>query len=237
MSDERKLMRISELAEATGVSVQTIHYYLREGLLPPPVKTAPNMAYYGAEYMEDIRLIKELQERRYLPLSVIKLVLAAKREGKDVSQLRDMRLSLEGLFRPLGPEEELEPLGVVEMVAMTGLAAGTLEALGEMGILMPAATPLGKRYDGLDVRIARGVKRLLDLGLELSDLTLYRQYLEALRTESRVVLEKVFHGPKGKPLSSGKEVQEVLDDLKASLETRVYRQAALESHHGEDEKG
>jgi DNA-binding transcriptional MerR regulator len=108
MTTEGKLMRIGELAEATGVSTQTIHYYLREGLLPPPIKTARNMAYYGPDHIEDIRLIKELQEKRYLPLSVLKLVLGAKREGKDVSQLQDMRLSLEELFRPLGPEEEIE---------------------------------------------------------------------------------------------------------------------------------
>jgi DNA-binding transcriptional MerR regulator len=177
-------MRISELVEATGVSAQTIHYYLREGLLPPPTKTAPNMAYYGPEYVEDIRLIKELQEKRYLPLSVIRLMLDAKRKGKDVSHLQDMRLSLEELFRPLGPEDELEPVALVELVAMTGLPAATLEALEEMGLLMPATTPQGKRYDGLDVRIARAVKKLLDLGLEPSDLGFYGQYCRSCQLPS-----------------------------------------------------
>ena len=235
MTEVRKLIRISGLAEATGVSVQTIHYYLREGLLPPPTKTAPNMAYYGPDHIEDIRLIKELQEKRYLPLSVIKLVLAAKREGKDVSQLQDMRLSLEELFRPLGPEEELKPVTLAELVAMTGLAAGTLEALEEIGLLMPATTPEGKRYDGLDVRIARAVKKLLDLGLAPSDLNFYGQYIEALRTEARVIREKVIHGPRGGPRFSGSEIKETLDSLKASLAAKVYRQAALEHHREEHE--
>src|SRR3989304_5771469 len=140
MADGSKLMRIGELVEATGVSAQTIHYYLREGLLKPPTKTAPNMAYYRPEYVDDIRLIKELQEKRYLPLSVIKLVLEAKRRGKDVGQLEVMSLSLEELFGPKGPEEELEPVALVGLVAMTGLAAATLEALEEIGLLMPAIT-------------------------------------------------------------------------------------------------
>ncbi len=232
--DERKLMRISELAEVTGVSVQTIHYYLRDGLLSSPIKTAPNMAYYGPEHIEDIRLIKELQEKRYLPLSVIKLVLAAKREGKDVSQLQDMRLSLEELFRPLGPEEEMEPVTLLELVAVTGLAAATLEALEEIGLLMPTAVPEGKRYDGLDVRVAQAAKKLLDLGLEPSDLRFYDQYIEVLRTEARVIREKVIHGPAPAPRASGSEIKQALDDLKASLAAKVYRRAALEFHSRED---
>lgn len=228
MASEKKLMRIGELAAVTGVSVQTIHYYLREGLLLPPLKTAHNMAYYGREYVEEIRLTKELQEKRYLPLSVIRLVLAAKREGKDVSQLQDMRLSLEELFRPLGPEEDLEPITLAEVVAMVGLAAATLEALEELGILVPATTPQGKRYDGLDVRIARAVKELLDLGLTPADLDFYSQYTQALRTEARVITEKVIRGPQWGPHVTGSRVKDILDTLKASLAAKVYRQAVFQ---------
>ena len=38
------LLRMRELAEAAGVSAGTIKHYLREGLLPEPVKTSRNMA-------------------------------------------------------------------------------------------------------------------------------------------------------------------------------------------------
>ena len=69
------LMRMSELAEASGVSAATIKHYLREGLLPEPVKTSRNMAYYPPEFVERIRLIKQLQEERYMPLKVIKELL------------------------------------------------------------------------------------------------------------------------------------------------------------------
>lgn len=234
MTNERKLMRISELAEATGVSTQTIHYYLREGLLLPPTKTAPNMAYYGPEHIEDIRLIKELQEKRYLPLTVIKLVLQAKREGKDASDLQDMHLIMEKIFLPSGPEEELQPLTLIELVVATGLSAATLETLEELGLLMPTTTPQGKRYDGLDVRIAHAVKKLLDLGLALSDLGFYGQYVEALRAEARVIHDKIFHGQGDRDRPPRTEIKEILDNLKASLVTKVYRQMALEHQHQED---
>jgi DNA-binding transcriptional MerR regulator len=74
-SAENGLLRMRELAEASGVPVPTIKHYLREGLLPEPVKTSRNMAYYPPEFVDRIKLIKRLQEERYLPLKAIKDVL------------------------------------------------------------------------------------------------------------------------------------------------------------------
>src|SRR5207245_11542419 len=69
------LLRMGELAEASGVSAPTIKHYLREGLLPEPVKTSRNMAYYPPEFVDRIKLIKQLQEERFMPLRAIKQVI------------------------------------------------------------------------------------------------------------------------------------------------------------------
>jgi DNA-binding transcriptional MerR regulator len=72
-------MKMSELAEASGVSAGTIKHYLREGLLGDEqgiVRTSRNMAWYPPAYVERIRLIKRLQEERFLPLRLIKELLA-----------------------------------------------------------------------------------------------------------------------------------------------------------------
>ena len=71
----RELLKISELAERADVPVATVRHYLREGLLPEPVKTSRNMAYYPPEFVERIRLIKQLQEERFMPLRVIRELL------------------------------------------------------------------------------------------------------------------------------------------------------------------
>src|SRR4029077_3335387 len=75
-----ELLRMGELAEASGVPAPTIKHYLREGLLPEGVKTSRNMAYYPHEFVDRIRLIKRLQEERFMPLKAIKGVLG---EGTD----------------------------------------------------------------------------------------------------------------------------------------------------------
>jgi DNA-binding transcriptional MerR regulator len=83
------LLRMRELAEASGVPAPTIKHYLREGLLPEPVKTSRNMAYYPPEFVDRIKLIKRLQEERYLPLKAIKDVLdTAERSRTSATEVR-----------------------------------------------------------------------------------------------------------------------------------------------------
>ncbi len=73
------LLKMSELADRSGVSAGTIKHYLREGLLgggDEVVRTSRNMAWYPPEYVERVRLIKRLQEERFMPLKVIAQVMA-----------------------------------------------------------------------------------------------------------------------------------------------------------------
>ena len=49
-------MRISGLAERTGVPVATLKYYLREGLLHAGTATARTQAVYDTTHVERVRL-------------------------------------------------------------------------------------------------------------------------------------------------------------------------------------
>lgn len=69
-------MKMRELEQRSGVGRETIRYYIREGLLPEPERLARNVANYSEAHVERLRTIKKLQEERFLPLDVIKRVLA-----------------------------------------------------------------------------------------------------------------------------------------------------------------
>lgn len=71
----QKLLRVGELSKRTGVSTSAINYYVREGLLPPPLKTAPNMAYYDPSYVDMVNSIRVLQREKGLSLEAIKELL------------------------------------------------------------------------------------------------------------------------------------------------------------------
>lgn len=72
----QKLLRVGELSKQTGTSTSAINYYVREGLLPPPLKTAPNMAYYDPSYVDMVNSIRVLQKDKGLSLSEIKELLS-----------------------------------------------------------------------------------------------------------------------------------------------------------------
>lgn len=69
------VFKMKDLVEKTGFNKETIHFYLTEGLLPEPKKTSKNMSWYSKEHISRLNKIRELQEKQFLPLKVIKAIL------------------------------------------------------------------------------------------------------------------------------------------------------------------
>jgi DNA-binding transcriptional MerR regulator len=70
-------VRISELAETTGVAVPTLKYYLREGLLMPGTSTSRTRAVYDETHVERVRLIRALIESGGLGITGVRAVVHA----------------------------------------------------------------------------------------------------------------------------------------------------------------
>jgi DNA-binding transcriptional MerR regulator len=99
--DERTPMRISALASVSGVSVPTIKYYIREGLVPPGQQTARNQAEYGEEHATRLRLIRILSGPGGLSLSTVQRIVAAL-DAPDASDTEPRRLALWALSQRAG---------------------------------------------------------------------------------------------------------------------------------------
>ena len=70
-------MRISELADQSGVSVPTVKFYLREGILHPGRKITPRLTEYDDSHLHRLRLVRLLREVGDLPIARIKAVVTA----------------------------------------------------------------------------------------------------------------------------------------------------------------
>jgi DNA-binding transcriptional MerR regulator len=164
------LLKMSELAERSGVSAATIKHYLREGLLGGDgiVRTSRNMAYYPPEFVDRIRLIKRLQEERFMPLRAIReqiLERAVRRgEGTRVS--------------------------AAEVRRRHDLPQNVLDRLAELGVLTPDA----RGYDADDLRIIEAIARFRaggydeQLGFTVYDTLRYREALAPLVQEEVATL-------------------------------------------------
>lgn len=111
MNQYPKHMKISELSVFSNTPVTTIRYYILEGLLPEPLKTAKTMAYYTEEHLNRIQEIQKLKKEN-LPLAAIKKKMAGmanksyvlkEDNGELLTKTRDeiIRISVQ-LFRQKG---------------------------------------------------------------------------------------------------------------------------------------
>lgn len=55
-------MKIGELASATATKVETVRYYEKIGLLPPPSRTSANYRAYGNDHLVRLSFIRRARD-------------------------------------------------------------------------------------------------------------------------------------------------------------------------------
>ncbi|MCC9308839.1 MerR family transcriptional regulator [Kitasatospora sp. RB6PN24] len=82
-------MRLAELSEASQVSIATIKYYLREGLLAPGRRVSATQAEYDESHLRRLRLVRAMIQVGRIPVATVREVL---RQIDDESLGRTVRL-------------------------------------------------------------------------------------------------------------------------------------------------
>ena len=216
---ENGLLRMRELAAASGVPAPTIKHYLREGLLPEPVKTSRNMAYYPPEFVDRIKLIKRLQEERFLPLKAIKTVLE---EDPDRAEAM-LALGDQILDRALAGERSRT--SAAEVRKRYGVPKEVLDRLAEIEVL----TPNSRGYSPSDVKIIEAISRFRaggydeQIGFTVYDTLRYKTALEELaRQEVDVVMERLAgEAPPERVVEMLEAGAQPLKDFIAALHTKL----------------
>lgn len=187
------LLRMGALAEQSGVPAATIKHYLREGLLPAPVKTSRNSAWYQPDYVDRIKLIKRLQEERYLPLNVIKRILENEPDrveerlelGDTLLERSQQLVSGKGITR-------------AQAIKKLGLPEDVLDGFERIGAIEPTGPKNAPRYNQPDAEFLAAIAQFREsgygeaLGFTIYDALIYMRHLEALaRDEVDVISAKL----------------------------------------------
>jgi DNA-binding transcriptional MerR regulator len=224
-----EMLRMGELAQASGVSAATIKHYLREGLLPEPVKTSRNMAYYPAEFVDRIRMIKQLQEERYMPLRVIKdLIEEDPDRAKALIELGD-RLLQHALA------SESERISAAEVRHRYDVPQDVIDRLAELDVL----TPDDRGYSPSDLRIIEAISRFRAggyeerIGFTVYDTIRYKQAMASLVKEEVDVLMERLAGEMDpdEAMALIEAGNQPLNDLLAAMHTKALV-AELERRRG-----
>ena len=159
-------MKIRDLVERTGVSRETVHYYIRDGLLPKPRKRGKNIADYDEGYVERIRMIKELQDNYVLPLAVIKNILKYRKKSPEGQSFLGLRREY---FRPVDQLLPSEIAGEEAFRKATGLGRKWLVKMEEWGIISPELRDGEKVYSQDDITLGKLVVEMDEIGIGVKD--------------------------------------------------------------------
>jgi DNA-binding transcriptional MerR regulator len=185
MTGERG-MAVSELSRRTGLSTAAINFYIRERLLPPPVKTSATRAVYDESYVDRIARINELKARG-LTLKVIARVL----DNPDPAGELGIAMPMQTARRRMAQG----PLEIETFIKEAGLTGEQVYNALELGLLDPVEgrrAESGLRFDSRDITMGRALARLLAAGVGFDLLARHAAEFEPLtRAETHFLAEHV----------------------------------------------
>jgi DNA-binding transcriptional MerR regulator len=167
-----ELLKIGELARRTGVPIATLKFYVREGLIAPTRKSGRTMAWYHPSVVERIRSIRELQERQFLPLDVIRKTIDRAAGAADDHAIAEG--IAEVLIRRTGKRSRSRA-----DVLARGAKELELEWLQRAGLAVPDSDGC-YRGDDLALLSTLGAARRSGLGAELLPFDILSDYIVAL---------------------------------------------------------
>lgn len=200
MSVPPERLRMSDLCRESGLDRQAIHFYIREGLLPPGEKSGRNMAFYKPSHLRRLHLIRRLQHERFLPLKAIKGVLDQTDEGFSEEQrgfLGELRGRLAGELAPRAVQGDLVPMA--PLLERTGVVEAEVDRMLSVGFIAPAAMADGSRaIHAAEVwRIEfwgrmRAAGFSDSLGFSVEDIAIYEDFVDRLvQTEAAIISERL----------------------------------------------
>ncbi len=219
--------RVEQLALAADVSVDTVRYYRRQGLLPAPEREG-RIALYGDDHLARIARIKELQ-RRGFTLAVIRRFLAGELDPAD----EELAAAVVGAVDPgPGAVEADERLSLAELARRTGVPEAVLASLVKEHLLVARRHGGEEHFTPADVELlARGLD-LVAAGLPLPELiALARSHHEATEATARKAVELfdtfVRHPLRDLDLDAPERAQRLVQ----AFETLLPAVTALVAHH------
>ena len=150
-------LRVEELADRVGLSVDTIRFYQKRRLLDAPVRDG-RIAWYGPEHVERLTRIKELAHEGFTLAMIGRLL-----DGDLAAVDRPLAVAV-------ADADTEEFLTVDELAQRSGVPKALIDAVIAEGLLLPRVHEGGAQFTSADVEVIQAGLSLLEAGLPLSAL-------------------------------------------------------------------
>lgn len=213
-------LRVHELAERAGVSVDVIRSYQSKGLLSPP-RHEGRVAHYDDGHLARLRAIRDLKARGH-SLRAIAGLLEEHDPGTTQAQFTARVL------------EDEERMSLVELAERTRVPPAMLRSLEASGVIKPHRSPDERRYTGADARAVRLLLSLVGGGVPMEEfMAVARAQLAASDDIAAGATELFMKYVREPLLASGMPRKEEAERLAASFRMLVTTASALIAYHVE----
>ena len=212
-------LRVEDLARAAGLSVDTIRFYQKRRLLPPPRREG-RIAWYGDDHVARLGRIRELQSQG-LSLALIRRLLDGELDAADAP-----------LAAAVADETGGELLTLTQLARRADVPEALLELVVEEGLLVPQHRDGIDGYSAADAELVAGGLRLLGAGLPLPELlALAHRHHEMTRAIAEDAVA-MFDEHVRQPLrAASMNDEERADTLVDAFRTLLPTVTALVAHH------
>lgn len=160
-SDIKKKIPMRELEKITNMTRATINFYIKEGLLPVPQKSAKNMAYYDEGFIERLKFIKKMRDADFTLNQIKKLV------NYDTNTVNGFGLQiLESVNKLLPYEIDQNPVNIWQIKEI-GFSDENINGLIDLSIIIPTDKS-NTMFPAYSMTVCRFIKYFIDLGVPLT---------------------------------------------------------------------
>jgi DNA-binding transcriptional MerR regulator len=234
---------MKQLMELTGVSRQVIHFYVKKGLVPPPIRHSRTSAEYTDEHVERILAVRRMREDGFLPLDAIRAALDERDEAYNPPQ-RLLIAAVRSRFgeRKRAPGQQAT-LALTTAARRCGVPAADIRALAEAELIDLTEDVRGRP------RVARDDLWLIEAWAELgklgfgtddgftpADLAIYQRAIEALvREEVTLLTARLADRPPDRIADQIRRVLPLMATVLGQLHDRAVRRFLDTQTGGDDE--
>ena len=172
---------IGKLSKITGLTTSAINFYIRNKVIPPPLKTSKTRALFPESSVELLKNIVKMRNEK-IPLKMIKYILndssnQKSEKNKDDSQQQKIK--------------SLAAKNLNEFLELTGLEKFLFDVLVEKSIIRKPQKDNNNNiyFNYSEISLGKSIKELIDNGIPLEVIERHSEYEPLSEAEALFLLE------------------------------------------------
>ena len=174
-------LSIGKLSKITGLTTSAINFYIRNKVIPPPLKTSKTRAIFPESSVELLKNIVKMRNEK-IPLKMIKYILndssnsEPEKNKDDIQQQKIKSLAAKNLN---------------EFLELTGLEKFLFDILVEKSIIKKPQKDNNNNiyFNYSDISLGKSIKKLIDNGIPLEVIERHSEYEPLSEAEALFLLE------------------------------------------------